>query len=57
MTADQETPRVVTASREVAAGPDRIFGLIADRRSRARATTAGRLRASLDRLAVLAEGS
>jgi uncharacterized protein YndB with AHSA1/START domain len=30
MTSDQEAPRVVTASREVAAGPETIFELIAD---------------------------
>lgn len=30
MTAQQETPRVVSASREIAAGPERIFELIAD---------------------------
>jgi uncharacterized protein YndB with AHSA1/START domain len=30
MTAQQETPRVVSASREIAAGPGRIFELIAD---------------------------
>ncbi len=30
MTTDQETPRVVSASREIAAGPGRIFELIAD---------------------------
>jgi uncharacterized protein YndB with AHSA1/START domain len=30
MTADQEPPRVVTASREIAAEPGRIFELIAD---------------------------
>jgi hypothetical protein len=30
MTADQDVPRVVSASREIAAGADRIFELIAD---------------------------
>jgi uncharacterized protein YndB with AHSA1/START domain len=30
MTTEQETPRVVSASREIAAGPGRIFELIAD---------------------------
>jgi uncharacterized protein YndB with AHSA1/START domain len=30
MTTDQEAPRVVSASREIAAGPARIFELIAD---------------------------
>ena len=30
MAAEQETPRVVSASREIAAGPGRIFELIAD---------------------------
>jgi uncharacterized protein YndB with AHSA1/START domain len=30
MTPDQETPRVVSASREIAAEPGRIFELIAD---------------------------
>jgi uncharacterized protein YndB with AHSA1/START domain len=30
MTPDQQTSRVVSASRDVAAGPDRIFALIAD---------------------------
>jgi len=30
MRPDQETPRVVSASREIAAGPERIFELIAD---------------------------
>jgi uncharacterized protein YndB with AHSA1/START domain len=30
MTPDQELPRVVSASREIAAGPERIFELIAD---------------------------
>jgi len=30
MTAEQEGPRVVSASREIAAGPERIFELIAD---------------------------
>jgi uncharacterized protein YndB with AHSA1/START domain len=30
MTAEQEAPRVVMASREIAAGPERIFELIAD---------------------------
>ena len=30
MTTDQEAPRVVSASREIAAGPGRIFELIAD---------------------------
>jgi len=30
MTTEQETPRVVSASREIAAGPERIFELIAD---------------------------
>jgi uncharacterized protein YndB with AHSA1/START domain len=30
MTAEQETPRVVSASREIAAGAARIFDLIAD---------------------------
>jgi uncharacterized protein YndB with AHSA1/START domain len=30
MTAGQEVPRVVSASREIAAGPGRIFELIAD---------------------------
>ena len=30
MTAEQEVPRVVSASREIAAGPERIFELIAD---------------------------
>jgi uncharacterized protein YndB with AHSA1/START domain len=81
MTAEQDAPRVVSASREIAAGTGRIFELIADpaaqpgwdgndnlaaavagervRRAgdvlRAGATTADRLRASLDRLAALAE--
>ena len=49
MTAEQVGPRVVSASREIAAGPGPVFELIA--------TTAGKLRASLDRLAALAEGS
>jgi uncharacterized protein YndB with AHSA1/START domain len=30
MTTEQEVPRVVSVSREIAAGPDRIFELIAD---------------------------
>jgi uncharacterized protein YndB with AHSA1/START domain len=30
MTTEQEAPRVVNASREIAAGPERIFELIAD---------------------------
>ena len=30
MMAEQEAPRVVSASREIAAGPERIFELIAD---------------------------
>jgi uncharacterized protein YndB with AHSA1/START domain len=30
MTPEQDVPRVVSASREIAAGPDRIFELIAD---------------------------
>jgi uncharacterized protein YndB with AHSA1/START domain len=30
MTSEQDTPRVVSASREIAAGPARIFELIAD---------------------------
>ena len=30
MMPEQEPPRVVSASREIAAGPERIFGLIAD---------------------------
>ena len=30
MTTQQEVPRVVSASREIAAGPERIFELIAD---------------------------
>jgi uncharacterized protein YndB with AHSA1/START domain len=30
MTAEQAVPRVVSASREIAAGPERIFELIAD---------------------------
>ena len=30
MTTGQEAPRVVSASREIAAGPGRIFELIAD---------------------------
>jgi uncharacterized protein YndB with AHSA1/START domain len=30
MMAEQEPPRVVSASREIAAGPERIFELIAD---------------------------
>jgi uncharacterized protein YndB with AHSA1/START domain len=30
MTTERETPRVVSASREIAAGPERIFELIAD---------------------------
>jgi uncharacterized protein YndB with AHSA1/START domain len=30
MTTEQEAPRVVSASREIAAGPGRIFELIAD---------------------------
>ena len=30
MTAEREVPRVVSASREIAAGPERIFELIAD---------------------------
>ena len=30
MTTQQEAPRVVSASREIAAGPGRIFELIAD---------------------------
>src|SRR5580693_6167241 len=30
MTTEQEAPRVVSASREIAAGPERIFELIAD---------------------------
>jgi uncharacterized protein YndB with AHSA1/START domain len=30
MTTAQEQPRVVSASREIAAGPERIFELIAD---------------------------
>jgi uncharacterized protein YndB with AHSA1/START domain len=30
MTAEQEAPRVVSASREIAASPERIFELIAD---------------------------
>jgi uncharacterized protein YndB with AHSA1/START domain len=30
MTPEQEAPRVVSASREIAAGPERIFELIAD---------------------------
>ena len=30
MTAEQEAPRVVSASREIAAGAGRIFELIAD---------------------------
>jgi uncharacterized protein YndB with AHSA1/START domain len=30
MTTEQEAPRVVRASREIAAGPERIFELIAD---------------------------
>ncbi len=30
MTTEQEAARVVSASREIAAGPERIFGLIAD---------------------------
>ena len=30
MTPDQQTPRVVSASREIAAGPGRIFEMIAD---------------------------
>jgi uncharacterized protein YndB with AHSA1/START domain len=30
MTPEQEPPRVVSASREIAAGPERIFELIAD---------------------------
>ena len=30
MTTEQEEPRVVSASREIAAGPERIFELIAD---------------------------
>jgi uncharacterized protein YndB with AHSA1/START domain len=30
MTAEQEAPRVVSASREIAAGPEQIFELIAD---------------------------
>src|SRR6516225_11150943 len=30
MTAEQEVPRVVSASREIAAGPERIFELIDD---------------------------
>jgi uncharacterized protein YndB with AHSA1/START domain len=30
MTTEQEAPRVVSASREIAAGPGRIFDLIAD---------------------------
>jgi uncharacterized protein YndB with AHSA1/START domain len=30
MTTDQETPRIVSASREIAAGPGTIFELIAD---------------------------
>ncbi len=30
MTTEQQEPRVVSASREIAAGPGRIFGLIAD---------------------------
>ena len=69
MTTEQEAPRVVSACREIAAGPERIFELIADpaqqprwdgndtRLPRAKATTADRLRASLDLLAGLAEGS
>jgi hypothetical protein len=66
---------VVSASREIAAGPVRIFEPIGASRTRvthtydwteltdekrfprARATMAGKLRASLDRLAALAEGS
>jgi uncharacterized protein YndB with AHSA1/START domain len=30
MTTEQQAPRVVSVSREIAAGPERIFGLIAD---------------------------
>jgi len=30
MTTEQEAPRVTSASREIAAGPERIFELIAD---------------------------
>ena len=30
MTTQQQAPRVVSASREIAAGPEQIFGLIAD---------------------------
>jgi uncharacterized protein YndB with AHSA1/START domain len=30
MTTEQEAPRVVSASREIAAGPERVFELIAD---------------------------
>jgi uncharacterized protein YndB with AHSA1/START domain len=30
MTTEQEAPRVVSASREIAVGPGRIFELIAD---------------------------
>ena len=30
MTLEQEAPRVVSATREIAAGPERIFELIAD---------------------------
>jgi uncharacterized protein YndB with AHSA1/START domain len=30
MTTQQQAPRVVSVSREIAAGPERIFGLIAD---------------------------
>ena len=93
MATEHEAPRVVSASREIAAGPEPIFELIADpgqqppghlwrwelepagvagtrvthtydwteltddkRLPRARATTAVKLHASLDRLAALAEG-
>jgi hypothetical protein len=95
-TAEQDVPRIVRVSRDIGAGPARIFELIAwrpaepgkqppghlwrwelepsgpagtrvthtydwtrltdqSRVERARATTAGKLRASLDRLAALAE--
>jgi uncharacterized protein YndB with AHSA1/START domain len=47
MMAEQEPPRVVSASREIAAGPEQIFELIADPAQQA----------SLDLLAGLAEGS
>jgi hypothetical protein len=63
MTAEQEAPRVVSATREVAARTQVThtydWTRLTDegRLPRARATTADRLRASLDRLAALAEES